>query len=123
LAGKQNLPDLPLISIKTEAPFQQWGLDFIGEIHPQSSAQHKLILIATDYFSKWLEVILTRNATDAVVINFLEENILARFGCPREMITDNAQDFKYIAMIHFSQKYNIVLGHSIAYYPQGNGLA
>jgi transposase InsO family protein len=58
-----------------------------------------------------------------VVINFLEENILARFGCPRKIITDNAQDFKSIAMINFCQKYNIILGHSTAYYPQWNGLA
>jgi hypothetical protein len=29
-AGKQNLHALPLIPVKDEAPFQQWGLDFIG---------------------------------------------------------------------------------------------
>jgi transposase InsO family protein len=87
------------------------------------SAQHKWILTATDYFSKWVEAIPTRNATDSVVINFLEENILARFGCPRKIITDNAQAFKYVAMINFCQKYNIILGHSTTYYPQGNGLA
>jgi hypothetical protein len=33
--GKKNLPTLPLIPAKVEATFQQWGLDFIGEIHPQ----------------------------------------------------------------------------------------
>jgi hypothetical protein len=122
-AGKKNLPTLPLVPVKDEAPFQQWGLDFIGEIHPQSSAQHRWILTATDYFTKWVEAIPTRNATDSVVINFLEENILARFGCPRKIVTDNAQAFKSIAMIIFCQKYNIILGHSTAYYPQGNGLA
>jgi hypothetical protein len=59
---------------------------------------------------------------DAVVISFLEENILSRFGCPRKIVTDNAQDFKSMAMVSFCQKYNIVLGHSTTYYPQGNGL-
>jgi hypothetical protein len=34
-----------------------------------------------------------------------------------------AQAFKSMAMVNFSQKYNIVLGRSTAYYPQGNGLA
>ena len=57
-----------------------------------------------------------------VVINFLEENILSRFGCPRKIVTDNAQAFKSMAMISFCQKYNIILGQSTAYYPQGNGL-
>jgi hypothetical protein len=122
-AGKQKLPALPLVPVKVEAPFQQWGLDFIGEINPHSSAQHKWILTATDYFTKWVEAIPTRKATDSVVIDFLEENILSRFGCPRKIVTDNAQAFKSMEMVSFCQKYNIVLGHSTAYYPQGNGLA
>ena len=36
-AGKQKLKSLPLKPIKVEAPFQQWGRDFIGEIVPNSS--------------------------------------------------------------------------------------
>jgi hypothetical protein len=39
-----------------------------------------------------------------------------------KIVTDNAQDFKSMEMINFCQKYNIVLGHSTTYYPQGNGL-
>jgi hypothetical protein len=69
-----------------------------------------------------VEAIPTQNATNSVVINFLEENILSRFGCPQKIVTDNAQAFKSMAVISFCQKYNIVLGHSTAYYPQGNGL-
>jgi len=37
-----------------------------------------------------MEAIPTRETTDVVVIKFLEENILSRFGCPRKIITDNA---------------------------------
>jgi hypothetical protein len=119
---KHKLPALPLVPVKAEAPFQQWGLDFIGEINPHSNAQHKWILTATYYFTKWVEAILTRKETNSVVIDFLEENILSRFGCPRKIIIVNAQAFKSMAMVSFCQKYNIILGHSTAYYPQGNGL-
>jgi transposase InsO family protein len=56
------------------------------------------------------------------VINFLEENILARFYCPRKIVTDNAHAFKSITMIFFCEKYNIILGHSTTYYPQENGM-
>jgi hypothetical protein len=45
--GNKKLPSFPLVPIKVEAHFQQWGLDFIGEIHPTFSAQHKWTLIAT----------------------------------------------------------------------------
>jgi transposase InsO family protein len=109
--------------VKIEASFQKWGIDFVGEINPHSSTQHKWILTATDYFTKWVEAIPTKRATESVVIDFLEDNILSRFGCPRKIVTDNDQAFKSMAMISFCQKYNIILGHSTMYYPQGNGLA
>ena len=74
---------LNLISV--EASFQQWGLDFIVEINPNSSRPHKWILTRTDYFTKWIEAMPTRRATEAVIMDFLENNILARFGFPKRI--------------------------------------
>eukprot|EP00253_Pinus_taeda_P032160 PITA_32160 len=121
--GKQKLQPLPLKPIEISAPFQQWGVDFIGEIHPASSRQHQWILTSTDYFTKWIEAIPTRQGKDSVIISFLENNILSRFGCPHKLITDNAAASKSKRMVNFCDKYNISLGHSTAYHPQGNGLA
>lgn len=120
--GKTKLMPLPLVPIYVEAPFQQWILDFIGKIHPPSSGQHRWILTATDYFTKWIEAVPTRKANDPVIICFLENNILSRFGCPMKIITDDAQAFKSKKMINFCHQYHISLGNSTAYYPQGNGL-
>eukprot|EP00253_Pinus_taeda_P022756 PITA_22756 len=120
--GKRKLLPFPLKPISTEKTFQQWGLDFIGEIHPSSSGQHKWILTATDYFTKWIEAIPCRQANESTFIQFLERNILSRFGCPEKIIIDNAVAFKCKKMINFCHKYHITLGHSTAYYPQGNGL-
>jgi transposase InsO family protein len=53
----------------------------------------------------------------------LENNVLSRFGCPIKIITDNAASFKSKRMEKFCSDYNITLGHSTSYYPQGNGLA
>jgi len=117
--GRRKLQPLPLKPVKVSALFQQWGLDFIGEIHPTSSAQHKWILTTMDYFTKWIEAIPTRQATDAVIIQFLENNILSRFVCPSKLITDNATTFKSKKMIDFCSKYLITLGNSTAYYLQG----
>jgi hypothetical protein len=55
-----------------------------------------------------VQSIPSKFAIDVVVIKFLEENILAIFGFPRKIIIDNAQDFKFLAMIFFCQKYNII---------------
>ena len=77
--GRRKLLPLPLKPIHVDAPFQQWGLDFIGEINPYSSGQHKWNLIASDYFTKWIESIPTRHATKTIIMQFLEEHILSRF--------------------------------------------
>ena len=79
-------------------------------------------MIATNCFTKWIEAILTMIATDAVIMGFLEENILARFGFPRRIVTNNATTFKSKNMINFCHKYHMVLNHSTTYYPQRNGL-
>ena len=122
-AGKQKLLSFPLKPIAVNAPFQQWGLDFIGEINPASSGQHHWILTAIDFFIKWVEAIPMGNATDKVLIEFIEENILSQFGCPQRLVTDNAKAFKSKAMVAFCEKNGIILKHSTPYYPQGNGQA
>ena len=60
---RQKFAPFPMIPVHIDEPFQQWGIDFIGEIHPASSGQHKWILTTTDYFTKWVESVPTRNAT------------------------------------------------------------
>jgi len=94
LEGKQKLQPFLLKPIEVSAPFKQWAMDFIGEIHPTSSDQHRWILTATDYFTKWIKEIPTRQATDAVITSFFENNLLSRFACPNKLITDNVAAFK-----------------------------
>ncbi|XP_058208221.1 uncharacterized protein LOC131321234 [Rhododendron vialii] len=38
-------------------PFRGWALDVIGKIYPPSSGNHTYILVATNYFTKWAEVV------------------------------------------------------------------
>jgi hypothetical protein len=120
-SGKQQLKYFPLKPIVVSGPFQEWDLDFIWEIHPASSGQHRWILTATDYFTKWIESIPTRSASHKVIISFLED-IMSTFGCPRRIVTDNVASFKDESLIKFCEQCDITLVLSTPYYPQGNGL-
>jgi hypothetical protein len=122
-SGKPRLPALPLTPVIIEEPFQQWGMDFVGPINPSSSSGHKYILTCTDYFTRWVEAIPTKKCTAEVVVKFLEENIVSRYGCPYKITTDNAPAFSKIEMSTFCADHGITLSHSSNYYPQGNGLA
>ena len=104
-------------------PFEQWGLDIIGEIKTNSSLQHKYILIATDYFTRWVEAIPLRKINEDEVISFLQDHIMTRFGVPFSLVFDNAKYFSSIKLTTFSHDKGIKLHYSANYYPQGNGLA
>jgi hypothetical protein len=52
-------------------PFHGWALDFGGQIHPSSSKGYRFVLVATDYFTKWMEVVPLKNMTHTVVIHFI----------------------------------------------------
>jgi hypothetical protein len=67
----QLAPTGVMNTIVKSCPFRGWGLDFIGEIHPGSSKGHRFILVATDYFTKWIEAVPSRNMTHREVINFV----------------------------------------------------
>ena len=54
--GEKKSPMFPLQPIGVKTPFQQWGLYVIAEINPSSSGQHKYIINAIDYFTRWFDV-------------------------------------------------------------------
>jgi hypothetical protein len=108
---KKQRKYFPLNPVMVSGPFQQWGLDFIGQIHLASSGQHRWILTATNFFTKWIESIPTRSASHKVIISFLED-IMYRFGYPSRIVTDNVASFIVEPLIKFCEQYGIALVHS-----------
>jgi hypothetical protein len=104
-------------------PFRGWGLDFIGEIHPASSRQHRFVLVATDYFTKWTEAVPLRNMTHKEVISFVLEHIIHRFGIPQTLTTDQGSSFMSHQFREFAESFRIKLLNSSPYYAQANGQA
>ena len=51
-----HLPPILLNSLTSLWPCATWGIDIIGEIRPNASNGHKYIVVAIDYFSRWVEV-------------------------------------------------------------------
>ena len=70
-------------------------MDIVGPL-PIAAAQNKLLLVATDYFSKWVEAAAYANIKDRDVTKFVWKNIIFRFGIPQAIIADNGQQFDSI---------------------------
>ena len=70
-ARRERRSSFTLHPVTTENPFEQWGLDVVGEINPNSLKLHKYFLTATNYISKWIEAVPLKAINDNEVIKFL----------------------------------------------------
>ena len=69
------------------------GIDLIGQIFPPSSKGHKFILVAIDYFTKWVEAIPLKTVTSKNMIDFVREHIVYHFWIPQTITTDQGTMF------------------------------
>ena len=61
-AHKAIAPPTPLHPIIITSPFFKWGIDFMT-CNPASTGNHKYIIVAVDYFTKWAEAMPTYKNT------------------------------------------------------------
>ena len=69
-------------------PFYKWGLDILGPFKPDPG-QLRWLIVAVDYFTKWIEANPLATITSAHVMKFFRHNIVSRFGIPAKIVTDN----------------------------------
>ena len=62
-------------------------------INPKASNRHQFILVAIDYFTKWVEASSYAHVTQKVVKCFIEKDLIYQYGSPEKIVTDNAQNF------------------------------
>ena len=92
LAPVRKSPVQDLISISSPLPFAQWGINIVRPL-PTSPAQKKLLLVATNYFSKWIDAESFSSIKDKDVTQFIWKNIVCRFGIPKSIVFDNEPQF------------------------------
>ena len=97
-------------------------MDVIGLIESATSNEHKFILVAIDYFTKWVEVASYKLVTKKVVADFVRNNLICRFGVPKSIITDNGANLNSHLMRNICEQFNINHRNSTAYRLQMNGV-
>ena len=81
----------------------------------------KFLLIAMDYFTKWVEAEALTIITETKVQNFVWKNIVCRFGIPRTIILDNNHQFDSQAFRSFCLNLGIRNKYSSPGHFQANG--
>src|SRR6266498_994706 len=107
---------IPLIDI-----FKRWGVDIIRPL-PITRERNRYIVVAMDYFSRWLEARPLKAANADTVAIFLYEKIICRFETLRILQSDRGTHFVNEVIQRLTKRFKIKHSLSSPYHPQSNRL-
>ena len=108
--------------ISSPWPFVQWALDILGPF-PWVTGNRRFVLVAIDYFTKWVEAEAFANIRDLDFKKFMWKSIVTRFRVPDSLIFDNGLQFDNRVFREFYSDLRIKNRYSTPAYPQSNGQA
>ncbi|GJV48407.1 reverse transcriptase domain-containing protein [Tanacetum coccineum] len=114
-------PQQNLTPITSPWPFYKWGIDIAGPF-PEGPGKVKFLIVAIDYFTKWIEAKAVATITGSQVKKFVWDNIVCRFGLPGEIISDNGKQFRDNPFKDWCEKLCIRQCFASVKHPQANGL-
>ncbi|GJS83583.1 reverse transcriptase domain-containing protein [Tanacetum coccineum] len=89
---------------------------------PEGPGNVKFLIVAMDYFTKWIEAKAVATIMGNQVKTFVWDDIVCRFGLPGEIISDNGKQFSDNPFKDWCDKLNITQRFASVKHPQSNGL-
>ncbi|GFV88102.1 retrovirus-related Pol polyprotein from transposon 297 [Trichonephila clavipes] len=108
---------MPIVS---KYPNEIVTLDLLGPYPASRPERYKFILVISDHFTKWCELIPLRKASSQAIANAFFDNYIARYGAPISLISDNGPQFISDVFEHLSHRLDIKHMKTVTYRPQSN---
>ena len=103
------------------APFHTWGIDLVGPF-PRDRRGRQYLLCCIDHLSGWAEAIPIASKKAETVQEAFLNNIVARYGIPRILISDNGGEFTGAAFEKWLREFGVSHRLTSPYNPQCNGM-
>ncbi|GFW19447.1 transposon Tf2-11 polyprotein [Trichonephila clavipes] len=117
---KNALPAGRLIPIVSNYPNEIVTLDLLGPYPVSRVRRNRYVLVITDHFSKWAEIIPLKKACARVIADNFFDNYISRFGAPIKLISDNGPQFISDIFENLSKRLGIRHVKTVVYRPQAN---
>ncbi|GFW02478.1 retrovirus-related Pol polyprotein from transposon 412 [Trichonephila clavipes] len=117
---KNALPAGRLMPIVSKYPNEIVTLDLVDPYPASRPERYKFILVITDHFTKWCELIPLRKASAQTIANAFFNTYIARYGAPISLISDNGPQFISDVFEHLSHRLDIKHMKTVTYRPQSN---
>uniref|UniRef100_A0A2N9ERL9 Uncharacterized protein n=1 Tax=Fagus sylvatica TaxID=28930 RepID=A0A2N9ERL9_FAGSY len=99
------------------------GVWILWALSSRAPGNKKFLIVATDYFTKWVEAEPLSHIREVDTKRFLWKSIITRFGIPWAVISDNGTQFEGKLFKGFCSELGIRNFFSSPGYPQSNGQA
>jgi ribonuclease HI len=116
VANQQNLPSMSVHLISPSWPLQRRRMDLVGPL-PTAQGNWKFTVVAVDYFTKWVEEKALVNITTPTIQKFFWQNIVCRFGVPRELTANNGKQFDCYSFKEYCKTLGTHMKFSSVYHP------
>jgi len=83
----------PLTKVIAGEPLDIVAIDILPGL-PSTESGYKYILVATDYFTKWLEAYPLRDQEASTCMRALYNGFFSRMGLPRQLHSDQGRNFE-----------------------------
>jgi ribonuclease HI len=120
-ARYQKQPSSLTQLIQPTWPLQRWGLDLLGPL-PPAQGNLKYVVVAIEYFSKWIEAKPLATITLVTVQKFFWQNIVCRFGVSKAITMDNGTQFDAETFKDFCDKIGTKIHFASVRHLESNGL-
>jgi transposase InsO family protein len=101
-------------------PLQKWAIDIVGPF-PEGARRVKFLVVATDYFTKWMEAKPLATITTQNIKMFMWEQVICRFRLPLYIVSDNGKQFVDAKIQEWCKELHIPQFFTFVAHPQGNG--
>lgn len=116
-------PSAKLSPIMQLQPMDMIGIDFIGPFNPPAEGGGRYIIIAVDYFSRYVWARVAETNHGYIVESFLQQDIVRRFGWPLAAYLDNGSHFVKGILPSILAKQGVKLFSAPITHPRSVGLS
>jgi transposase InsO family protein len=109
-----EIPDRPNVRIHC---------DLFGELKKPSQNGNKWVLVMTDAFTKYVELVALPNKSATTVAKAILERWICRFSCPEVVVTDQGKEFANTLLSELLRLMQVEYRVTSAIHPQTNSSA
>lgn len=118
--GRQLQPSAPFKAHTPTKNFEMLSIDILGPYQESRTHKNRYIIMVEDVFSKWVEAKAYTEVKSKQVVKFLEDEVIARYGVPYCIISDNGGHFNSAHYKQWCLRNNIQVSYTAVYHQRAN---